>query len=176
MHGDLVTPLKQRLHGKFAIERQCGPTALIFSRQNLMHQHRDESQIANIEKGGYVLVESVGTPDAILIATGSEVSLAVEAHAALTAMGKNIRVVSMPSSTVFDRQDSEYRESVLPLAVRTRVAVEAGHKDFWYKYVGFDGKVIGMSTFGESAPAADLYRYFGITSQAVIDAVSGLLK
>jgi transketolase len=161
---------------QFAIERKDGPTALIFSRQGLPHQARNDQQIADVAKGGYVLLDCAGTPDVIIIGTGSEVSLAVEAHAQLTAEGKNVRVVSMPSTTVFDRQDEAYRESVLPAAVRNRVAVEAAHKDFWFKYVGFDGVIIGMDTFGESAPAAELYKLFGITTDAVVEAVNGLLK
>jgi transketolase len=161
---------------QFAIERKDGPTALIFSRQGLPHQARNDQQIADVAKGGYVLLDCAGTPDAIIIGTGSEVSLAAEAHAQLTAEGKNVRVVSMPSTTVFDRQDEAYRESVLPAAVRNRVAVEAAHKDFWFKYVGFDGVIIGMDTFGESAPAAELYKLFGITTDAVVEAVNGLLK
>ncbi|MDV7106408.1 transketolase, partial [Vibrio sp. TH_r3] len=140
---------------KFAIERKDGPTSLIFSRQNLAQQARTDAQVANIAKGGYVLVDCDGQPELILIATGSEVELAVEAAAQLSAEGKKVRVVSMPATDVFDKQDAAYRESVLPSDVRARVAVEAGIADYWYKYVGFDGRVIGMNSFGESAPAGE---------------------
>ena len=154
---------------KSAIERRNGPAALIFSRQSLAHQARTDEQLANIEKGGYILSDCDGEPDAILIATGSEVQLAMEAKAQLS--DKNIRVVSMPSTSVYDRQDAAYRESVLPSNVLARVAVEALHKDFWYKYVGLDGRIIGMETFGESAPAGDLMEHFGFTVEAVVEAV-----
>ena len=158
---------------KAAIERTDGPSALIFSRQNLAHQTRDAQQVANITKGGYILKDSAGTPDAIIMATGSEVQLAVEAAEKLT--GKNIRVVSMPCAELFSAQDAAYREAVLPAAVSARVAVEALHKDYWYKFVGLNGAVIGMETFGESAPAGDLMKHFNITIEAVVEAVSGLL-
>lgn len=158
---------------KAAIERTDGPSALIFSRQNLAHQTRDAQQVANITKGGYILKDSAGTPDAIIMATGSEVQLAVEAAEKLT--GKNIRVVSMPCAELFSAQDAAYREAVLPAAVSARVAVEALHKDYWYKFVGLNGAVIGMETFGESAPAGDLMKHFNITTEAVVEAVSGLL-
>jgi transketolase len=158
---------------KAAIERTDGPSALIFSRQNLAHQTRDAQQVANITKGGYILKDCAGTPDAIIMATGSEVQLAVEAAEKLT--GKNIRVVSMPCAELFSAQDAAYREAVLPAAVSARVAVEALHKDYWYKFVGLNGAVIGMETFGESAPAGDLMKHFNITTEAVVEAVSGLL-
>ncbi len=158
---------------KAAIERTDGPSALIFSRQNLAHQTRDAQQVANITKGGYILKDCAGTPDAIIMATGSEVQLAVEAAEKLT--GKNIRVVSMPCAELFSAQDAAYREAVLPAAVSARVAVEALHKDYWYKFVGLNGAVIGMETFGESAPAGDLMKHFNITTEAVVAAVSGLL-
>ncbi|CUS41690.1 MULTISPECIES: transketolase [Thalassolituus] len=158
---------------KAAIERTDGPSALIFSRQNLAHQTRDAQQVANITKGGYILKDCAGTPDAIIMATGSEVQLAVEAAEKLT--GKNIRVVSMPCAELFSAQDAAYREAVLPAAVSARVAVEALHKDYWYKFVGLNGTVIGMETFGESAPASDLMKHFNITTEAVVEAVSGLL-
>ena len=128
-----------------AIERQEGPSCLIFSRQNLAHQTRDAQQLANIERGGYILKDCAGTPDAIVIATGSEVDLAVQAAAQ---SGKKVRVVSMPSTDVFDAQDEAYRESVLPASVTARVAVEAGVTDYWRKYVGLGGKVVGIDTFG----------------------------
>ncbi|WP_210444939.1 transketolase, partial [Vibrio crassostreae] len=133
---------------KLAIERKDGPSSLIFSRQNLAQQDRNAEQVANIAKGGYILKDCEGKPELIIIATGSEVELAVEAAAQLTAEGKAVRVVSMPATDAFDKQDAEYRESVLPSDVTARIAVEAGIADFWYKYVGFGGKIIGMTTFG----------------------------
>ncbi len=154
---------------KSAIERKDGPSALIFSRQNLAHQARDADQVAAIAKGGYVLCDCDGTPDAIIIATGSEVQLAVEAAESLT--GLKVRVVSMPCAEAFVAQGADYIEQVLPAAVSARVAVEAGIKDYWYKFVGLNGAVVGMDTFGESAPAGDLFKHFGITADAVADAV-----
>jgi len=153
---------------KVAIQNQTGPSSLIFSRQNLPHQERSAEQIKLIERGGYILKDSKGTPDAIIIGTGSEVSLAMEAAAAC---GKNVRVVSMPSTNAFDKQDAAYKESVLPSSVTARVAVEAGVTGFWAKYVGLNGKVVGIDTFGESAPAGELYKLFGITTEAVVAAV-----
>ncbi|MBT1450456.1 transketolase [Glaciecola sp. XM2] len=159
---------------KAAIERTDGPTTLIFTRQGLPQQAREPQQLIDAERGGYVLVDSDTAPEIILIATGSEVQLAVEAAATLTAQGKAVRVVSMPSTDVFDRQSASYKEQVLPAGVTKRVAVEALAKDTWYKYVGLNGAVIGMDTFGESAPAGDLFKHFNITSQAVIDAALAL--
>jgi transketolase len=158
---------------KAAIQNTTGPTSLVFSRQNLEHQSRTAEQISNIEKGGYVLRDCDGTPDAIIIATGSELSLATAAAEALS--GKNIRVVSMPCTSVFDAQDEAYRESVLPSSVRARVAVEAGVSDFWLKYVGFDGKVVGIDRFGESAPAGELFKEFGFTVENVVSSVEAVL-
>ncbi|MCH2041256.1 MAG: transketolase [Saccharospirillaceae bacterium] len=158
---------------KAAVERADGPSALIFSRQGLQHQQRTAEQVNNIAKGGYILRDCEGTPDAIIIATGSEVKLAMEAAEQLA--GKNVRVVSMPSAEVFCKQDAAYIESVLPAAVTARVAVEALHKDFWYKFVGLQGKIIGMETFGESAPAGELFKEFGITTDAVVEAVNSLV-
>ena len=158
---------------KVAIERRDGPASLIFSRQNLAHQNRTPEQIANIERGGYILKDCDGTPDAIIIATGSEVELAMQAADKLA--GKKIRVVSMPSTDTFDAQDEAYRESVLPSSVRARVAVEAGVTDFWLKYVGLEGKVIGINRFGESAPAGELFKYFGFTPEKVVEAVEAVL-
>ncbi len=158
-----------------AIERTEGPTTLIFTRQNLAQQARTPAQVANIRRGGYVLVDSVGTPELIFIATGSEVELAVQAAAQLTAKGKKVRVVSMPSTDLFEAQDAAYREAVLPSAVTKRVAVEAGIVDSWYKYVGLTGKIIGMTSFGESAPAEQLFEYFGITTAKVLAAAEELL-
>ncbi|MEZ9482442.1 transketolase [Vibrio splendidus] len=160
---------------KLAIERKDGPSALIFSRQNLAQQDRDAEQVANIAKGGYILKDCAGKPELIIIATGSEVELAVSAAAELTAEGKAVRVVSMPATDAFDKQDVEYRESVLPADVTVRIAVEAGIADFWYKYVGFGGKIIGMTTFGESAPAGELFKMFGFTTENVVNTAKELL-
>jgi transketolase len=159
---------------KSAVEYNEGPTALVFSRQGLPAQARTEQQVANIEKGGYVLVDTDGTPDVILIATGSEVDLAVKSAAELSAQGIKARVVSMPSTNVFDAQDAEYKESVLPSNVTKRVAIEAAHVDFWNKYVGFQGKVVGMTTFGESAPGGKLMEHFGFTVDNVVATVKSL--
>ncbi|WP_099607720.1 transketolase [Vibrio coralliilyticus] len=160
---------------KLAIERKDAPTSLIFSRQNLAQQERDAEQVANIAKGGYILKDCAGKPELILIATGSEVELAVNAAAELTAEGKQVRVVSMPSTDAFDNQDAAYREAVLPSDVTARIAVEAGIADFWYKYVGFDGRIIGMTTFGESAPAGELFKMFGFTTENVVNTAKELL-
>ncbi|MCS5576045.1 MAG: transketolase [Alteromonas macleodii] len=159
---------------KSAIERTDGPTTLIFTRQGLAQQERTAQQVADIAKGGYVLKDCEGTPELILIGTGSEVQLAVEAAAKLSEQGKAVRVVSMPSTDVFDRQSADYRESVLPSSVVKRVAVEALSKDSWYKYVGFNGAIVGMDTFGESAPAGDLFKHFNITTDAVVEAALSL--
>ena len=159
---------------KSAIERTDGPTTLIFTRQGLAQQDRTPEQVADIAKGGYVLKDCDGTPELILIGTGSEVQLAVEAADKLTEQGKAVRVVSMPSTDVFDRQSAEYRESVLPSSVVKRVAVEALSKDSWYKYVGFNGAIVGMDTFGESAPAGELFKHFNITTDAVVEAALSL--
>ncbi len=160
---------------KAALERADGPTALIFTRQALPHQQRDAEQLANVARGAYVLSDCDGEPEAIIIATGSEVKLAMAAQEVLSAKGKKVRVVSMPSTDVFDSQDGDYRESVLPSSVPTRVAVEAAHRDYWYKYVGLDGRIVGMDSFGESAPADALFEYFGITTDAVVEAVEDCL-
>lgn len=161
---------------QYAIEHKDGPSALIFSRQNLKQQDRTAEQLANAYRGGYVLKDCEGTPEIILIATGSEVELAVEAYTSLTAEGKKVRVVSMPATEVFDRQDAAYKESVLPSSVTKRIAIEAGIADFWYKYVGLNGKVIGMTTFGESAPAELLFKEFGFTVENVLAQAKSLLK
>ncbi|MEE3879250.1 MULTISPECIES: transketolase [Vibrio] len=160
---------------KLAIERKDAPTALIFSRQNLAQQERTAEQVADIAKGAYILKDCEGKPELILIATGSEVELAVEAAAQLTAEGKQVRVVSMPSTDAFDKQDAAYREAVLPSDVTARIAIEAGIADFWYKYVGFGGKIIGMTTFGESAPAGELFKMFGFTTENVVNTAKELL-
>tara|TARA_R110001632_G_scaffold6771_3_gene27439 strand:- start:2450 stop:4345 length:1896 start_codon:yes stop_codon:yes gene_type:complete len=156
---------------KNAVERQNAPTSLIFSRQGLPALSRTNAQVSDIAKGGYILKDSVGTPEIILIATGSEVSLALKAAESL---GDNVRVVSMPSTNIFDAQDSDYKESVLPSTVIKRVAIEAAHTDFWYKYVGLSGKVVGMTTFGESAPGNVLLEHFGFSVENVVKTVNSL--
>ncbi|WP_265566783.1 transketolase [Serratia grimesii] len=161
---------------QYGIERQDGPTTLIFSRQNLTQQPRTAEQLANVYRGGYVLKDCAGTPDVILIATGSEVGITVDAADQLTAAGRKVRVVSMPSTDAFDKQDAAYRESVLPAAVTARVAVEAGIADYWYKYVGLNGAIVGMTTFGESAPAEQLFKEFGFTVENVVAKAQALLK
>ncbi|MBI0552802.1 transketolase family protein, partial [Pectobacterium parmentieri] len=161
---------------KYAIERQDGPTSLILSRQNLAQQTRTAEQLANVAKGGYVLKDSDGQPELILIATGSEVELAVGAYDKLTAAGRKVRVVSMPSTDAFDKQDAAYREAVLPKAVSARVAIEAGIADYWFKYVGLNGAIVGMTSFGESAPAELLFEEFGFTVDNVVEKAQALLK
>ncbi|MCK2046301.1 transketolase [Chromohalobacter moromii] len=158
-----------------ALKRQAGPSALVLSRQGLPHQARDKQQLANIERGGYVLKDCEGTPALILIATGSEVGLAMDAAAELENAGTPVRVVSMPSTDTFDTQDADYRESVLPRNVTARLAIEAAHRDFWFKYVGLDGRIVGMTTFGESAPAGDLFKHFGFTVDNVVAEAEQLL-
>ncbi|PAR34776.1 transketolase [Vibrio metoecus] len=160
---------------KLAIERKDAPSALIFSRQNLAQQPRSAEQVANIAKGGYILKDCAGQPELILIATGSEVELAVAAYEQLSAEGKAVRVVSMPSTDAFDKQDAAYREAVLPSAVTKRIAIEAGIADFWYKYIGFGGRIIGMTSFGESAPAGELFKLFGFTTENVVKQAKELL-
>lgn len=160
---------------KEALLRNDGPSALIFSRQNLPCMPRSAEQISNIARGGYVLKDCTGTPELILIATGSEVELAMKAEAQLSSEGRKVRVVSMPSTDVFDQQDAMYKQSILPLEVPARIAIEAAAADFWYKYVGLDGRIIGMTTFGESAPADQLFPYFGFTVDNVVAAANELL-
>jgi len=154
-----------------AIESKDGPSTLIFSRQNLAFQKRDDATIANIAKGGYILKDSDGTPDVIVMATGSEVDLAMQAA---EASSKNVRVVSMPCVEIFEKQDDAYKESVLPKAVTARVAVEAAIMDGWWKYVGMNGAVIGMTTFGESAPAPQLFEHFGFTVDNVVKTIDSV--
>jgi transketolase len=156
---------------KAAVERKSGPTCLVFSRQNLPHMARNEAQIANVARGGYVLRDCEGAPDVILIATGSEVEIAMKAA---EQSGRKVRVVSMPSTDAFDAQDAAYRESVLPAACTRRVAVEAGVTAVWWKYVGLNGKVIGIDRFGESAPAGQLFKEFGFTVDNVVKTVESL--
>ena len=160
---------------KVAIERRDGPSALIFSRQGLAPQPRDAQQLSDIQRGGYILQDCDGTPDAIVIATGSEVQLAVDAAAQLQQAGKQIRVVSMPCAEIFSAQDADYRQQVLPIDVPARVAVEAGHEDYWYKFVGLDGRVVGMSSFGESAPGPQVMEYFGFTVDNVVAALEEVI-
>nr|WP_024965782.1 transketolase [Pantoea sp. IMH] len=160
---------------KYAVERHDGPTALIFSRQNLAQQDRNAEQLANVARGAYILKDCDGQPEVILIATGSEVELAVGAYEQLTAEGRKVRVVSMPSTDAFDKQDEAYREAVLPKAVSARVAIEAGIADYWYKYTGLNGAVVGMTTFGESAPADQLFKMFGFTVDNVVAKAKSLL-
>ncbi|MGH8392323.1 MAG: transketolase [Pseudomonas sp.] len=161
---------------KHAIERKDGPSALIFSRQNLQHQTRDAAQIEGISRGGYVLKDCIGEPELILISTGSEVGLAVQAYDKLTAAGRNVRVVSMPCTSVFEAQDADYKQSVLPLQVSARIAIEAAHADYWYKYVGLEGRMIGMTTYGESAPAPALFEEFGFTLENILGQAEELLE
>ncbi|MFD2632260.1 transketolase [Idiomarina piscisalsi] len=158
-----------------AIQSSKTPSALVFSRQGMQQQERDEEQVASIARGGYILKDCEGQPEIIFIATGSEVDLAVEAYEQLSKEGRKARVVSMPSTNVFDIQSTEYKESVLPANVTRRVAIEAGIADFWLKYVGLNGEVVGMTTFGESAPAGDLYKHFGITAENAVTAAKRLL-
>jgi transketolase len=156
---------------KSAIERNGGPSALIFSRQSLTPQIRSQEQLADVAKGGYILKDPNGKLDAIIIATGSEVEIAIDAAQSLLSRGVNARVISMPCAEIFSLQDLAYRESILPPSIRVRVAVEAGHSDYWYKYVGIDGKVVGMTTFGESAPGGKVMEHFGFTVENVVNAV-----
>jgi transketolase len=159
---------------KQALLRKDGPTSLILSRQNLAHLARSAGQISAIEKGGYVLCDCEGTPDVILIATGSEVELAMKACASLCEKGKKVRVVSMPCTSVFEAQDQNYRDAVLPPSVKKRVVIEAGTTVGWYKYAGLDGKIIGLDRFGESAPAGLLFKEFGFTPENVVKAAESL--
>lgn len=160
---------------KAAVERRDGPTALVLSRQGLDAVERTSEQVTDIARGGYVLRDSEGQPDLILIATGSEVAPTLQAAEQLTAKGHAVRVVSMPSTSTFDAQDAQYREAVLPAAVSARVAVEAAHVDPWYKYVGLNGKVVGMTTFGESAKGEDLMKHFGFTVENIVKTAQELL-
>ena len=160
---------------KYAIERNDGPSALIFSRQNLPHQSRDAQQLSDIARGAYVLKDCAGEPELILIATGSEIGLAVAAYEKLSEQGRKVRVVSMPSTSVFDQQDASYKQAVLPVEVGARIAIEASHADYWYKYVGLDGRIIGMTSFCESAPAPALFEHFGFTVDNVLETAAELL-
>ena len=161
---------------KYALERKDGPSALIFSRQNLPFHMRDNETEAAIARGGYILKNCVGEPELILIATGSEVSLAVQAADKLSEQGRKVRVVSMPCTSVFDAQDAAYKQAVLPVEVGARIAIEAAHADYWYKYVGLDGRIIGMTTYGESAPAGQLFEEFGFTVDNILAVAEELLE
>ncbi len=160
---------------KVACEKTDGPVALVFSRQGLPHMSRSARQLADIERGAYILSDCDGEPDAILIATGSEVELAMSAQQTLLEKAINVRVISMPSTDVFDAQDENYRESVLPSGVRKRVAIEAGVPDYWRKYVGLDGAVVGIDTYGESGPASEVFKHFGFTTDNVVASVEKIL-
>ncbi|GJL36711.1 transketolase [Enterobacter hormaechei] len=161
---------------KLAVERHTGPTALILSRQNLAQMDRTPEQVKAISKGGYILKDADGKPDIILIATGSEVEITVKAGEKLTEEGHKVRVVSLPSTDIFDAQDEQYRASVLPSDVSARVAVEAGIADYWYKYVGLKGAIVGMTGYGESAPADKLFPYFGFTVENVVEKAKRVLN
>ncbi len=161
---------------KHAVERKDGPSALIFSRQNLPFHVRDNETEAAIARGGYTLKNCAGEPELILIATGSEVSLAVQAADKLAEQGRKVRVVSMPCTSVFDAQDAAYKQLVLPVEVGARIAIEAAHADYWYKYVGLDGRIIGMTTYGESAPAGQLFEEFGFTVDNILAVAEELLE
>jgi len=158
-----------------AIERQCGPTALVLSRQSLPHQTRTAAQIADIKRGAYVLCDSAEPAQIIIIATGSEVSIAVQAFTELAKQGVAARVVSMPSADVFEAQDQAYRDSVLPPANRHRLAVESAHADYWWKWVGLDGQVIGMTRFGESGPGGEVLKHFGFTAENIVDVARSMI-
>ncbi len=160
---------------KAALLKKEGPTSLVLTRQGVPHLERSEEQIGEIARGAYILADCAGEPEVIVIATGSEVSISLEAVKQLQGEGKAVRLVSMPSTDIFDAQDDAYREAVLPAAVRKRVAVEAAHVDYWYKYVGLDGKVVGMSSFGESAPGKEVMAYFGFTAENIAGEINSLL-
>lgn len=159
-----------------ALKHEDGPSALIFSRQNLAHQSRTADQLTDISKGGYILKDCEGTPELILISTGSEVGVTMQAAEQMTKAGKKVRVVSMPCCEVFEKQDADYRQAVLPIEVCARIAVEAGHTGMWYKYVGLDGRVIGIDTFGESAPGAELFEHFGFTAEKIVETAQELFE
>ncbi|MDG2609372.1 transketolase C-terminal domain-containing protein, partial [Vibrio parahaemolyticus] len=159
---------------KAAVERTDGPTSLIFSRQNLVQFERDEETLENVAKGGYILSDCDGEPELILIATGSEVALAMEAKAQLNNV--RCRVVSMPATDVFDAQSAQYQQHVLPTNVTKRIAIEAGIRDYWFKYAGLQGEIIGMTSFGESAPADQLFEMYGFTVANVVDTAKRMME
>jgi transketolase len=158
-----------------AIEHRDGPTCLIFTRQSVVHEARDAAQVAAIRRGGYVLIDSEGPPEVIVIATGSEVGIAAEAVRTVAGKGKKVRLVSMPSTNTFDAQDDAYKQSVLPPSVIRRVAVEAGVTAPWWHYVGLQGEIVGINHFGASAPAKDLFKAYGFTPQHVVEAIEKVL-
>jgi transketolase len=154
-----------------AIESRDRPTCLVLTRQSLVHQARDPAQLAAIQRGAYVLLDSDGPPEVLVIATGSEVGIAADAVRAVAARGRKVRLVSMPSSTTFERQDDAYRQSVLPASVVRRVAVEAGAREPWWRYVGLSGQIVGIDHFGASAPGKDVFKNFGFTPEHVVRAI-----
>jgi transketolase len=158
-----------------ALENRDGPSCLVFTRQSVVHQARDAAQIAAIRRGGYVLIDSQGAPEVIVIATGSEVGIAADAVRAATAKGRKVRLVSMPSTNTFDAQDDAYKQSVLPASVTRRVAVEAGVTAQWWHYVGLQGEIVGINHFGASAPAKDLFKAYGFTAEHVVEAIEKVL-
>jgi transketolase len=158
-----------------ALENRDGPTCLILSRQSLVHESRDPRQVAAIKRGGYVLIDSQGPAEVIVIATGSEVGIAAEAVRAVAAKGRKVRLVSMPSTNTFDAQDEAYKHSVLPPSVAKRVAVEAGATGTWWKYVGLEGQIVGIDHFGASGPAKELFKAFGFTAEHVVAAIEKVL-
>ena len=158
-----------------AIENRDGPTCVVFTRQSVVHEARDAAQVANIRRGGYVLMDCAGVPEAVVIATGSEVGIAAEAVRAVAAKGRKVRLVSMPSTHTFDAQDAAYKQSVLPPSVTRRVAVEAGVTAFWWHYVGLQGVIVGIDHFGASAPAKDLFKAYGFTAERVAEAIEKVL-
>ena len=160
---------------KSAIENKTGPTSLLFSRQTLKHIPRNEEQISNIERGAYILIDSGGKPDVFVISTGSEVGLAYNVTQELNSKGQNIRLVSMPCTKIFDTQDIDYRDTVFPPDCRRRIAVEAGVSDYWRKYVGIDGQILGIDTFGESAPGPIVFEHFGLTETNLKEMVLAIL-
>jgi transketolase len=173
-HMDLWRPcdgVETAVAWRCALTDRGGPTCLILTRQSVVHQARNAAQVAMIERGGYVLIDCDGVPEALVIATGSEVGIAADAVRAQAAGGRRIRLVSMPSTTTFERQDAAYRQSVLPDGVTRRVAVEAGARGSWWKYVGLKGQVVGIDTFGHSAPAKPLFEFFGFTAANVGKAI-----
>jgi transketolase len=159
-----------------AIESRDGPTCLIFTRQSVAHEARDAAQVAAIRRGGYVLIDSAGTPEVIVIATGSEVGIAAEAVRTMTGKGRKVRLVSMPSTNTFDAQDDAYKQSVLPASVTRRVAVEAGATAHWWHYVGLQGQIVGIDHFGASSPAKDLFKAYGFTADHVVEAIEKVLS
>jgi transketolase len=161
---------------RYAIERQNGPTSLVLTRQNLPFQSRDAGQLGNIARGGYVLKDTDSLPDIIFIATGSEVALAMSAADELAGDGVKARVVSMPSTDVFELQSADYREAVLPAAVSARVVIEAGVTASWWRYAGAAGQIIGMDCFGKSAPAEELFEHFGFSTSNVVAVAKDVLK